>query len=86
VLGRSGGSSGRGKNALKRALRDLEEQREEGLRHLGGLALEMNRRGEIDDGLLTARAAELAEIEREIESLTAEVSGQPGGGQASRQR
>lgn len=70
MLGRSkGGPSGRKRSLMRSRLRSLEERREEELRHLGGLALEMHRRGGLDEELLAVRSGELAEVEEEIEML-----------------
>ena len=53
-------------------LEKLEQTREAQILGLGGLALEMHQRGEIDDSLLMQSAAKVAEVEREIEALREE--------------
>ena len=57
----------------RRRLRELDEERESGLRDLGGLALEMSQRDELDPDLLRRHAARLAIIEQDIEELRAKL-------------
>jgi hypothetical protein len=54
----------------RKQLRELEERRDEGFRELGGLALEMYRRGNFDLDLLQKRAKDLAEVESQIRELS----------------
>lgn len=70
----------RERGRLRRQMRELDELREEGLRDLGGLALEMYKRDRFEGRLLWAKAAEIAAIDEEAklvrrgldESLTME--------------
>jgi hypothetical protein len=55
--------------SVRRQLRELEERREEGLRDLGSMALEMHRRQDFELDLLRAQARELAAIESQIREL-----------------
>jgi hypothetical protein len=55
----------RERGRLRRHLEELTEAREDGLRDLGGLALEMYRREAFDGRLLWRKAAEVAAIEDE---------------------
>ncbi len=54
---------------VRKQLRELEENREERLRDLGALALEMYRREEFELEVLTANANELGEVEDRIRAL-----------------
>jgi hypothetical protein len=58
--------SSRERVLMRRHLRGLEAQREESLRDLGGLTLEMYRRDRFNSKLLWSRAAELAAVDDEI--------------------
>ncbi len=53
----------------RRALRDLEQQREAGLRELGSLAMQMHRREKFQLEVLEAHAKDLARIETKIHEL-----------------
>jgi hypothetical protein len=57
----------RERGRLRRHLRELEDLREERLRDLGGLALEMHRREKIERSLLWKPAAEIAAIDDEAQ-------------------
>lgn len=72
-LRRGRGPGGRGRAKLKRELRSLEDLREEELRHLGGLALEMHRHERMDFELLMEKAQALADLEDEIGLLSREL-------------
>ena len=50
---------------LRRRLRELEEQREQAVRDLGGLTLEMHKRDRFESGLLSDRAARIAALDSE---------------------
>lgn len=54
---------------MSESLEKLEQRREAQILGLGGLALEMHQQGEIDDSMLMESAAQVAEVEREIEKL-----------------
>lgn len=54
---------------MRHQLDQLISDREEMLRELGGVALDMHRRDDVDSGLLEGRAEEIVEIEEEIELL-----------------
>lgn len=58
--------------STRKQLRGLEEQREEALRELGSVALEMHRREEFQLDVLRAHAKELAELESQIRELDPE--------------
>ena len=55
--------------ALRREKRSLLQTRDEGLRDLGGLILEMFRRNRWNDELVRERCAELVELDRRLEGL-----------------
>jgi hypothetical protein len=55
--------------SVRRQLRDLEERKEEGLRELGSMALEMHRRDKFEMDVLEAHAKALQEVEDEIRRL-----------------
>ena len=57
----------RERGRIRRRLREIGEQREERLRDLGGLALDMRRREQIDRGLLWKPAAEIAALDDEAQ-------------------
>jgi hypothetical protein len=57
----------RERGQLRRHLGELEDLREERLRDLGGLALEMHRSEKIDRSLLWQPAAEIAAIDDEAQ-------------------
>lgn len=66
---------------LRRERRALVDEREERVRDLGGLMLEMYRRNQFRQELIHERCTELVEVEgrlREVETLLVTVSG-PGG-------
>lgn len=51
---------------MRRHLGSLEQECEERLRHLGGLALEMHRRDQLDPDLLMSRAGDISVLEKEM--------------------
>jgi zinc-ribbon domain len=55
--------------ALRRERRALLQAREEGLRDLGGLILEMFRRNRFNDELVRERCAELVDLDRHLDEL-----------------
>lgn len=55
--------------ALRRDRRTRMRDRERRIRDLGGLALEMVRRGRLSPGLLERRAGEVLDLEREIHAI-----------------
>ena len=61
-------ASTRRSEILRRARR-LEQRHERELDELGQLALEMHRRDELDAEVLTRRAAEIAQIEKDLGEL-----------------
>src|SRR4051812_148791 len=61
------------RGSLKRRLRSLGEREAEHRRDLGVLVLEMYRRDELDTEALGKRAAEIATVDEEIESLRGEL-------------
>src|SRR6187551_3031665 len=71
---------------LRRERKVLLEVREERLRDLGGLALEMYKRDRFNAGLVVERCAELIAIEARIQEIDALLDGTPrirrGGGGA----
>ena len=71
---------------LKRERKALLEVREERLRDLGGLALEMYKRDRFNAGLVVERCAELVAIEVRVQEIDALLDGtariQRGGGGA----
>lgn len=54
---------------MRHHLDELLEDREQMLDELGGVALDMHRRDHLDVALLEDRAAEIAEVEDDIELL-----------------
>ena len=56
---------------LRRERRDLERLREQRLRDLGGLLLEMYRRGDIREELLSEQCADLVAIETRLADIHA---------------
>jgi hypothetical protein len=60
---------------LKRERRALLEVREERLRDLGGLALEMYKRDRFNAGLVVERCAELVAIEARVQEIEALLDG-----------
>jgi hypothetical protein len=68
-LNRTGRQSARERGQLRRRLRDLGERREQMIRDLGGLALEMHKRDRLDPELLTAKAAEIDAVDSETKLL-----------------
>ena len=63
---------------LRRERRALLLLREERLRDLGGLTLEMYRHDRFDEGLIVERCAELVAIEARVSEIEAMVSGTRG--------
>ena len=63
---------------LKRERRALLEVREERLRDLGGLALEMYKRDRFNAGLVVERCAELVAIEARVSEIDAMLAGARG--------
>jgi hypothetical protein len=59
----------RERGRLRRRLREITEEREERLRDLGGLTLEMHKRDRFDPRLLSEKAAELAALDDEAKML-----------------
>lgn len=57
----------------KKDLRRLTEQRQDGIRELGELAVEMYARKEIDIEALRDRAGELAQVDERIRDLEARL-------------
>ncbi len=72
---------------LKRERKALLEMREERLRDLGGLALEMYKRDRFNAGLVVERCAELVALEARVQEIDALLDGSAlvrrGGGGAS---
>ena len=60
---------------LKRERKALLEMREERLRDLGGLALEMYKRDRFNAGLVVERCAELVAIEARVQEIDAVLDG-----------
>jgi hypothetical protein len=60
---------------LKRERKALLEMREERLRDLGGLALEMYKRDRFNAGLVVERCAELVAIEARVQEIDAILDG-----------
>jgi hypothetical protein len=60
---------------LKRERKALLEMREERLRDLGGLALEMYKRDRFNAGLVVERCAELVAIEARVQEIDALLDG-----------
>jgi hypothetical protein len=70
LLNRHGSrSSARERGQMRRRLREIGEQREERLRDLGGLTLEMHKRDRFERRLLSEKAEEIAALDREAELL-----------------
>ena len=65
--GKPGRQGSRERGRLRRHLRELEELREEHLRRLGGLAIDMHRSGKLDREGLWEPAAEIAAIDDEAQ-------------------
>src|SRR4249919_1463646 len=63
---------------LKRERKALLEVREERLRDLGGLALEMYKRDRFNAGLVVERCAELVAIEARVQEIDALLDGTVG--------
>jgi hypothetical protein len=61
--------------AMRRELRRLESERESALRELGGLVVEMSRRGALAPALLADRAAGVMSLQRQIEAVSAALGG-----------
>ena len=64
---RASRQTARERGQLRRHLRELDSLREERLRDLGGLALEMYRRDRFDRELLWSKAAEIDAIDDEAQ-------------------
>ena len=62
---KGGGQTVKERGKLRRHLQELEELREQRLRDLGGLALEMYKRDSFEGKLLWAKAAEVAAVNEE---------------------
>jgi hypothetical protein len=60
---------------LRRELRRLEAERESALRELGGLVVEMSRRGALVPSLLADRAAGVRSLQRQIDAVAAALDG-----------
>jgi hypothetical protein len=60
------GQTARERQMMRRHLIALDERRESSLRDLGGLALEMFRRDNVNERLLWNKAAEVAAVDDEI--------------------
>jgi hypothetical protein len=73
--------SARERGRIRRRLREIEDQREELLRDIGGLALEMHKRQRLEPRLLTERAAEAAALDREAARLREALEGRLDTGQ-----
>jgi hypothetical protein len=70
LLNRHGSrSSARERGQMRRRLREIGEQRQERLRNLGGLTLEMHKRDRFERRLLSEKAEEIAALDREAELL-----------------
>ncbi|MSO40327.1 MAG: hypothetical protein EXQ70_00225 [Solirubrobacterales bacterium] len=69
LLRRRSGLSGRERSRLRKHLDELIEEREDQLRELGGIALDMHRRDEVEVNVLEGRAEEITETEEEIQLL-----------------
>ena len=69
------GRSAPAASELRRERRALLLLREERLRDLGGLTLEMYRRDQFNEGLVVERCAELVAIEARVSEIDALVSG-----------
>ena len=66
LLNRDGSrQSAKERGQLRRHLRELDDLREERLRDLGGLALEMYKRDRFEGRLLWSKAAEIAAVDDE---------------------
>lgn len=63
------------KGPLRRRLRALEKRNQESRRDLGVLVLEMYRSGQLEEDKLRGEAAELEELERELDEVRAELEG-----------
>jgi hypothetical protein len=59
----------RERGRMRRRLREIDEEREETLRDIGGLALEMHKRDRLEPRLLTERAAAVAALDQEADGL-----------------
>jgi hypothetical protein len=70
LLNRHGSrQTARERGEMRRRLREIGEQREEGLRDLGGLAFEMHKRDRVESRLLAEKASQIADLDREAELL-----------------
>ena len=69
---------------LKRERRALLLVREQRLRDLGGLTLEMYKRDRFNAGLVVERCAELVAIEARVQEIDALLDGTAGAGSGSR--
>jgi hypothetical protein len=59
----------RDRGRLRRRLREIDEQREDLIRDLGGLTLEMHKQDRFEPGLLSEKAAEVAALDKEAKLL-----------------
>jgi hypothetical protein len=59
----------RDRGRLRRRLREIEEQRDDLIRDLGGLTLEMHKRDRFEPRLLSGKAAEVAALDEEAKLL-----------------
>jgi hypothetical protein len=71
------GPSLRRRTALRRRIRVLEARRDELLRDLGGLVFELSRRDRARPDLVQGKTAALGEVTGELESIAAELGGNP---------
>jgi len=78
TAGSSGGYVVPPTRELKRERKALLEVREERLRDLGGLALEMYKRDRFNAGLVVERCAELIAIEARVQEIDALLDGTAG--------
>jgi hypothetical protein len=69
LLNRTGRQTARERGQLRRRLREIAGQREEHVRDLGGLALEMHKRDRFEPRLLSEKAAEIAALDAEAKLL-----------------
>ena len=68
-LNRRRRQTARERGQLRRRLREITEQRDEQVRELGGLALEMHKRDRFEPRLLSERAAGIAALDQESKLL-----------------
>lgn len=63
-----------GTHRLRRDRKRLLTQREEAVYHLGGLAFELYRRGLLSEGVMQARAGEVAQIDDSVRDIDVRLS------------